>query len=108
MDVPQHHGRPLLNALPGDKAGQLPPALHGGFYIPSRDLILHLVAPHGAESDGIQHINAVDDPPQARMKIDGFHQPPGPRRRWDIVADPFHLHLRSGIERIAAPYLHFD
>ena len=106
--IPQQQGGPLLNVV-GCAQIQLPLApLH---HRPGRaggESGLDLVAPQVGEADGSAHMDAVDDPLQPRMPVDGLHQPPGGGGGHDIVAHPFYFHLRAGKEGIIPPDLQLN
>ena len=64
-----------------------------------------LIAPDVGKPDGGEHINLVDDPPQARVVVDGLHQPPRCGGGHHVIGDPFHLQLRAAEAGVSSPDL---
>ena len=106
MHVPQQGGGPLHDVLVAADAGS---ALAVGLrhQRAGQHLGLDLVAPEIGKTDGIQDVDPVHPPHQARVPVDAFQHSPGGAGGGHAVAIPFCLQFRHGKAGVVSPDLHF-
>ena len=66
------------------------------------------VAPDVSEADGTEDVDAVDDPADLRLPVDGFENATGRRRSDDVVGDALDFHFRAGEAGEFAGEVEFD
>ena len=104
--IPQHHSSPLLDAFRRSQIEFSRPPLHNGFHFSSINGILHFIAPDVRKANGGTYINPINHPPHAWVPVNGLYQSSGSRGGDDVIADPLHLHFRSGKTGVISPDLY--
>jgi len=73
-----------------------------------RGLVAHLVPADRLEPDRLQHMDAVDDPADGGLPVDGLQYPARGRGRHHVIGQSFDLQFRSGKQGVPSADVQSD